>query len=171
MARWILGVFVGFILAFSSVFLLVLLLWWLWKRREQDVEPSAIEIKTEAPPPVPEPPVAEPEIAAPTPVAEPPTVEATTPEPEKTPAPDDLKRIEGIGPKISSVLQAAGISTFEQLAATAVSQIEEILEAESLRLRRLADPTTWPEQAGLAATGDWDELEALQSNLRGGRRV
>jgi predicted flap endonuclease-1-like 5' DNA nuclease len=74
--------------------------------------------------------------------------------PVEPPVPDDLKRIDGIGPKISSVLQAAGITTFAQLAAMDVGEIEEILEAESPRLRQLANPTTWPEQAEAAATGD-----------------
>jgi len=85
------------------------------------------------------------------------------------PTPDDLKRIEGIGPKISSVLQAAGITTFAQLAATAVSRLRQILTEAGLAA--LADPTTWPEQADLAAAGKWDALEVLQDELKGGRRV
>lgn len=96
-------------------------------------------------------------------------VPAAKPEPTVPPTPDDLTRIEGIGPKISSLLQTAGITTFAQLAATDVSRLEQILtEAD---LRALADPTTWPEQARLAAAGKWDELEALQDELKGGRRV
>lgn len=87
------------------------------------------------------------------------------------PAPDDLKRIEGIGPKISSVLQAAGIATFAQLAVADVDRLRRILEEENPNLLRLADPTTWPQQAGLAAAGDWEALEALQDELKGGRRV
>jgi len=85
-------------------------------------------------------------------------------------AADDLTLVEGIGPRISSVLQAAGITAFTQLAATAVSQLEQILEQADPRLRRLADPTTWGEQASLAAAGDWDALKALQGALKGGRR-
>jgi len=85
------------------------------------------------------------------------------------PAPGDLTRMEGIGPKISSLLQTAGITTFAQLAAADVSRLEQILtEADLLGL---ADPTTWPEQARLAAAGEWDALEALQDELKGGRRV
>jgi len=95
---------------------------------------------------------------------------AEIPEPEKpepTP-PDELKRIEGIGPKISSLLQDAGIATFTQLAAADVEHLREILDAVNLRI---ADPTTWPEQAALAAAGDWESLASLQSELKGGRRV
>ncbi len=80
---------------------------------------------------------------------------------------DDLKRIEGIGPKIASVMQAAGIRTFAQLAAADVAQLQQILDQESTL--RLADPTTWPQQAHLAAAGDWAALEKLQDELKGGQ--
>jgi large subunit ribosomal protein L17 len=80
---------------------------------------------------------------------------------------DDLAIIEGIGPKISSLLQSAGISTFAQLAETDLSQLQEILRNANLRI---ADPTTWPEQARLAAGGNWDDLNALQGRLRAGRQ-
>jgi predicted flap endonuclease-1-like 5' DNA nuclease len=88
-----------------------------------------------------------------------------------TAEPDDLRRIEGIGPRIAGVLQDAGISTFHQLSSTEVEQIREILQAEDPRLLRLADPTTWPQQAALAAEGNWPALEALQDDLKGGRRA
>ena len=98
---------------------------------------------------------------------------STTEVPVGTPAappstPDDLVIIEGIGPKISSLLQANGIATFAQLASTQTSELQQILLKEGLRL---ADPTTWPEQARLAAAGDWDGLNALQARLKGGRQV
>ena len=97
------------------------------------------------------------------------TEAVTTAHVAEMPAPDDLTRMEGIGPKISSLLQTAGITTFAQLAAADVGRLKEILtEADLLGL---ADPTTWPEQARLAAAGEWDALEALQDELKGGRRV
>ena len=83
--------------------------------------------------------------------------------------PDDLKIIEGIGPKIASILAASGITTFAQLAATDVSRLREIIAQAGLTA--LADPATWPQQAALAAAGKLDELEALQGRLKGGRRV
>lgn len=86
---------------------------------------------------------------------------------EKT-KPDKLERIEGIGPKISQVMQDAGIMTFEQLAAADVSRLQQILTEAGMRL---AEPSTWPEQAGLAAAGDWQALETLQDELAGGRRA
>ena len=160
-------------LAFGVVGVLFLfwILWQLWKRREEETAPSAIEIETKAELAVTEPEVVGAEVEAKTQVAELPTAEPETSEPEEAPTVDDLKRVEGIGPKIASVLQLAGITTFAQLAAAAVSQIEQILEEADPRLRRLTDPTTWPEQARLAAAGDWDALEALQSELKGGRRA
>jgi ribosomal protein L30 len=85
----------------------------------------------------------------------------------KSYAADDLEAIEGIGPKIAGVLKAAGITTFAELAATDAGRLSEILQGANLRL---ADPTTWPEQAQLAAEDKWDEFKALQSSLKGGRR-
>ena len=60
--------------------------------------------------------------------------------------PDDLTRINGIGPKVASLLNETGLTTFAQLAQTDVSQIKAILERAGSRYR-LLDPTTWPEQA------------------------
>lgn len=147
----ILGIFIGLAFALGVVALLLWLLWWLWKR-------STSEAK-----------MAEPTLAAEPPAAGRIEVAATAP-----PAPstaDDLKVIEGIGPKIAEVLQAAGITTFAQLAATGVEQIEQILQQADPRLLQLADPATWPEQARLAAAGDWAGLRALQDELKAGRRV
>jgi formate hydrogenlyase subunit 6/NADH:ubiquinone oxidoreductase subunit I len=83
--------------------------------------------------------------------------------------PDDLTRLEGIGPKISGLLQATGITTFAQLADTDVDRIKQILEEADPKLLRLADPSTWPRQARLAASGKWEALERWQERLRGGK--
>jgi predicted flap endonuclease-1-like 5' DNA nuclease len=88
--------------------------------------------------------------------------------PVEPPPSDDLKIVEGIGPKISSVLQTAGITTWAQLAATNADTLKQILREANIRL---GDPTTWPEQAALAAEEKWDELTTLQDSLKGGRRV
>jgi ribosomal protein L30 len=80
---------------------------------------------------------------------------------------DDLEVIEGIGPKIAGILQDAGITSFAELAATSVARLEEILSDAKLNL---ASPETWPEQAELAAAGDWDALKSLQDQLKGGRK-
>jgi predicted flap endonuclease-1-like 5' DNA nuclease len=100
----------------------------------------------------------------------PPAVVEATPiaEEAEPPPPDDLKRIEGIGPKISDLFREAGITTFAQLADTEVDRLRQIVLDAGIRI---ADPTTWPDQARLAAAGRWNELEALQDELKGGRRV
>ena len=82
--------------------------------------------------------------------------------------PDDLRVIEGIGPKISDILNENGIYTYAQLAGTDVDDLRSILADAGSRFR-LADPTTWPQQAQLAADGDWDGLQALQNSLKHGR--
>jgi predicted flap endonuclease-1-like 5' DNA nuclease len=88
--------------------------------------------------------------------------------PKVTQQEDDLIEIEGIGPKSADALRKAGITTFTQLARTDPHQLREILrEAEMPSI----NPDTWPEQARLAAKGDWDGLYALRDELVGGRRV
>jgi hypothetical protein len=84
------------------------------------------------------------------------------------PGKDDLTRIEGIGPKISIWLAEAGVRTYRDLAAADVSRLREILAGKRLAF---IDPATWPEQARLAAAGDWEGLQSLQAKLKGGRQV
>ncbi len=81
------------------------------------------------------------------------------------PQKDDLKRIEGIGPKTVAILKEAGITSFQALAALKPEEIKEILRAANGR----GVPTTWPQQAKLAAAGNWDALSKLQGELKGGR--
>ena len=87
---------------------------------------------------------------------------------DETQQPDDLKKIEGIGPKIEKLLHQAGIRSFATLARTPVEKLREILQAAGSRYR-LADPTTWPRQAEMAASGRWEELKDYQDALNGGR--
>lgn len=81
---------------------------------------------------------------------------------------DDLKIVEGIGPKIAGLLVDAGINTWSKLSETPVSKIQEVLDAAGPRYK-LAKPGTWPQQAGLAAAGKWNELRKLQDELDGGK--
>ena len=81
---------------------------------------------------------------------------------------DDLKVIEGIGPKIEEILHAAGIDSFAALAGKNADEVREILLAQGSRYK-MFDPTTWAEQAQLAADGKWDELQVLKDSLHGGR--
>lgn len=88
---------------------------------------------------------------------------------ESTPTADDLKVIEGIGPKIADLLAQHGITTFAALAATPAPKVREMLLAAGQRFA-ISDPTTWPEQAKLAAAGDMEALQAFQAQLKGGRK-
>jgi len=78
-----------------------------------------------------------------------------------------LEKIEGIGPKISKLLNARNIFTLADLAEANVEELKQCLE-EAGPQYRLANPATWPEQARLAAEGDWEALQALQADLKGG---
>ncbi len=83
---------------------------------------------------------------------------------------DDLVIIEGIGPKAAEALVAAGIITFAQLASTSADAVKAILDASTSKVQHL-DPTTWAQQAQLAADGKMDELKKLQDELNGGKAV
>ena len=78
---------------------------------------------------------------------------------------DDLKKIEGIGPKIAQTLTDAGIATFAELAKTKPAKISEIIAG----VRGNHVPDTWPAQAKMAAEGKWDELKKWQDELDGGK--
>jgi predicted flap endonuclease-1-like 5' DNA nuclease len=81
---------------------------------------------------------------------------------------DDLKIIEGVGPKIEVLLNNAGIRTFQDVVNASVDTIRGILDAAGSSFK-LADPSTWGKQARLAADAKWDELKELQDKLKGGR--
>jgi predicted flap endonuclease-1-like 5' DNA nuclease len=78
---------------------------------------------------------------------------------------DDLAIVEGIGPKIANLLRGNGIRTFEQLAATPVPRLHDLLAAAGPRFKIANHPDTWPQQAGLCAKGQWQELRQLQEDL------
>lgn len=77
---------------------------------------------------------------------------------------DDLKKIEGVGPKIAATLADAGLSTFADIAKADPAKIAEVIAD----VRGNHVPDTWPQQAQLAADGNWEELKELQDRLDGG---
>lgn len=110
--------------------------------------------------------------AAPPPAeTEPPASSEPAPSPASAPAHDDLTIIEGIGPKISAALAAAGIRTYADLAAAPETRIREILSQAHLRIvgSVSASIPTWGEQAALAAAGRFDALKAWQAEHKPGR--
>ncbi len=80
---------------------------------------------------------------------------------------DDLTVVEGIGPKMSAALVAAGIDSFAKLAESTEEQIKNAIETAGLRFA--PSLTTWAKQAGFALRGDWDGLKDYQDKLTGGR--
>ena len=131
--------------------------------------PKPAKIKTEVAPKVEAPkaevkaePVAAPVVEAKAePVAEAPKAKAAS-------KPDDLKRIEGIGPKINDALIAAGIDTFAKLEKASEDDLKAALEAASLRFAPSLG--TWAEQSGFLARGDEEGFKALTDKLVGGRK-
>jgi uracil permease len=79
---------------------------------------------------------------------------------------EDLTRIEGIGPKVSGVLRAAGVTNYAELANMDAEQLKAILVSANLTMIR---PESWPAQARLAAAADWEALDAMQDELLSGR--
>lgn len=116
------------------------------------------------------------EVALEKPAAKEAPAKAAAPKKAKAPAKkakaeqDDLTKIEGIGPKIAGILADNGLSTFAELSKAKPKAIKAILEAAGNRYK-MHDPATWPEQAKLAAKGDWNQLAKWQDELKGGRKA
>ncbi len=159
----------SWLLLIMVVIVLAVIVWWWWKRRPttpramptREMHAPELVTATKTVPPVP---VTE---AQPIPSA-PVSTTAIVPAPAvRSVRADDLTFVEGIGPKIASLLRAAGIETLAQLSVTDTGKLSGILKAAKLQF---SDPTTWPEQAALAAAGKMDELKALQDSLKAGRQ-
>jgi large subunit ribosomal protein L27 len=106
--------------------------------------------------------------AAPIATAAPVAPAAVAEAPKKASKGDDLKKIEGIGPKIEQILHEGGITTFAQLAESDAEVVKGLLTAAGPRYS-IHNPATWAKQAALAAAGNWDELKVLQDQLNGGK--
>ena len=146
---WLLYVFLGF-------FLLMVIVGWLVSRPKTVQLNVSHETHSHH----------EEKIAAVEPVSAP-SVEQAEILPAAQTVPDDLVKLEGIGPTVAKVLNEAGISTFTALAAANATDIQKTLSAAGLQMM---NPEGWIEQAALAAKGDWAGLEKLQGELEGGRR-
>lgn len=81
---------------------------------------------------------------------------------------DDLKIVEGIGPKIEGLYHEAGIKTWKALSETTVEKSQAILNAAGDRYT-IHNPGTWARQAALAYQGKWQELKNWQDTLDGGK--
>ena len=81
---------------------------------------------------------------------------------------DKLTLIEGIGPKIASILNNNGITTFADLADSKVAALTKILKDAGPRYS-MHKPGSWPKQAKLARDGKMVALKKLQDKLDGGK--
>lgn len=121
-------------------FLMVIVGWWVSTRKEEQPEVAHVSA---------------------------PAVQHAEVHQEETVTPDDLTRLEGIGPKVARILNEVGITTFAGLAAANPTDLQRSLSESGLQMMNAEG---WIEQAALAANGDWDGLKKLQADLRGGRR-
>lgn len=74
---------------------------------------------------------------------------------------DDLKVVEGIGPKISGMFIDAGIKTWKALSESTVAECQKVLDGGGDRYK-IHDPASWPMQAKMAYEGKWKELSKWQ---------
>jgi len=81
---------------------------------------------------------------------------------------NDLKIVEGIGPKIEELFHTAGIRTWKALSETSVEKCRQILDDGGERFR-IHKPDTWPKQCELAHLGKWNELKEWQDQMTGGK--
>lgn len=81
---------------------------------------------------------------------------------------DNLQIVEGIGPKMESVLKENGVSSHAGLASQTPDSLQAILGKYGDKYK-IIDPSTWAQQAGYAASGDYDGMIELQKKLDGGK--
>ncbi|MDD5392709.1 MAG: helix-hairpin-helix domain-containing protein [Thiothrix sp.] len=79
---------------------------------------------------------------------------------------DDLTRLGGIGPKLAEAMNAAGITTYAQIAAMSSDELSKSLSESGVRYNKTA-AETWAAQAKLAAEGDWKGLKDFQAQNKG----
>lgn len=81
---------------------------------------------------------------------------------------NDLKIVEGIGPKIEALFNDAGIKTWYELSQSSTEKLQSILDGGGENYA-IHNPSTWARQALLAYEGKWQELKDWQEGLLGGK--
>ena len=82
---------------------------------------------------------------------------------------DDLRVVEGIGPKISELFNNDGIKTWKMLGEASVSRLQGVLDAQGERYK-VHNPATWPMQSKMAYEGKWAELKKWQDEHDYGKK-
>ncbi|SDQ11069.1 hypothetical protein [Flagellimonas zhangzhouensis] len=81
---------------------------------------------------------------------------------------NDLKLVEGIGPKIEGLFHNFDIKTWEKLSETSADTCQKVLDSGGKRYR-IHDPASWPMQAKMAYEGHWEQLAEWQEKHRAGK--
>ncbi|PWL40053.1 hypothetical protein DKG77_04295 [Flagellimonas aquimarina] len=81
---------------------------------------------------------------------------------------DDLKIVEGIGPKIEGLFHNFGIKTWKALSEASTIKCQEVLNSGGSRYR-IHDPASWPMQAKMAYEGQWKDLSKWQIKHKAGK--
>lgn len=82
---------------------------------------------------------------------------------------DNFQIIEGIGPKMESILKENGVNNFSSLAEKSPTDLRAILNKYGDKYK-IIDPATWAQQAGYAAESEFEGLIDLQKKLDGGKK-
>lgn len=86
----------------------------------------------------------------------------------KTIKQNDLKLVEGIGPKIEQLFHTFDIKTWQALSEVSVAKCREVLKSGGDRYK-IHDPASWPMQAKMAYEGKWKDLDKWQKEHKAGR--
>lgn len=86
----------------------------------------------------------------------------------KTIKADDLKVIEGIGPKIEEMFYRQGIKTWKSLSEASVAECQKVLDTGGKRYQ-IHDPASWPMQAKMCYEGKWNDLFKWQEVHKHGK--
>jgi len=81
---------------------------------------------------------------------------------------DDLKIVEGIGPKIEGLFHNYNIKTWKALSQTSVAKCHEVLDSGGEKYR-VHDPASWPMQAKMCYENKWKELHRWQEEHKHGK--
>ncbi len=81
---------------------------------------------------------------------------------------DDLKVIEGIGPKIEQLFNSNGIKTWKELSEVPVAKCQQVLDSGG-EAYKIHDPASWPMQAKMCYEGKWKELALWQEEHKHGK--
>lgn len=81
---------------------------------------------------------------------------------------DDLKVVEGIGPKIEGMFHDAGIKTWKALSEASVADCQKVLDGGGKRYQ-VHDPASWPMQAKMCYEGKWKDLHKWQEEHKHGK--